>query len=309
MIRLSYSALETLNLCERKFQLERLLVGNELREESEHLSFGAAYGAGVQSYLTNQDPDAALYAAWLAYWPIVESDKKDQARCMVALLASFPTLDNLLLDYEVVEFAGRPATELSFRLDIDATYYFVGYIDVVLRGRFDGLYTVLEIKTTGLGLTDLSPLYMHSGQALGYSICLDRIAGQAQSSYRVLYLVAQLGKAYNQIQPRLLAFDKTLLDRLNWFITLGLDVKHLHEMAELGSYPMRGSACLNFMRPCKFFGSCQLHSLDQDKVQEPDEVDYQFVYDLDALIEDHLIRVHSSPAPLLESPAPAGMYG
>lgn len=308
MIRLSHSAFETLNTCERKFQLERLLVGAE-RQENEHFAFGHGFGAGVAEYLVSQDQDAALYAGWLAYWPIIETDKKDQARCMIALMAAFPVLDNLLMDYEVVSFNGKPATEMNFRLDIDSVYYFVGYIDVVLRGRFDGLYTVLEVKTTGLGLLDLSPLYMHSGQALGYSICLDKIAGAEQNNYRILYLVAQLGKAYNEVKVHSLGFDKGLLDRLNWFITIGLDVKHLHEMAELGVYPKRAGACLQFMRPCRFFGTCQLHSLDTPKAEEEDLIDYQFIYHLDELVDDHLKRVIDVDPVLLDTPAPAGMYG
>lgn len=305
--RLSYSALETLNTCERKFQLERLLAGYEQREESEHLSFGHAFGAGVQSYLTHQDQDRALYDCWLAYWPIVESDKKDQARAMLAMQAAFAHLDNLLQEYELVSFNERPATELSFRLNIDQEYYFVGYIDAVLRNRFSNQYVVLEVKTTGLGLLDLAPLYMHSGQALGYSICLDQIAGEDQASYGVLYLVAQLGKAYNEVKIKPLPFEKTLLDRLNWFITLGLDVKHLHEMAELGTYPKRGSQCLQFMRPCKFFGTCQLHSLDVPKQLEEDTTEYQFVYQLDELVDNHLARVASGEG--TADVAAVGMYG
>lgn len=290
--RLSHSALELLHTCERKFQLDRLLVGSE-REASEHLSFGHSVGAGIQSYLQHQDEDLALYEAWLAYWPIVETQKKDQARALLAMQSSFRYLDTILEEWELVSFEGKPTVEMSFRLDIDSKYYYVGYIDAVLKNRFTGQYVVLEIKHTGLLLLDVSPLYMHSGQAVGYSVVLDKIAGQAQASYGVLYVVLQLGKAYNEVKTHVLPFNKTLLDRLNWFITLGLDVKHLHEMEELGVYPKRGSSCLTFMRPCQHFGTCQLHSLDTPRVEEPDDTKYQFVYALEELVDDHLARVNA----------------
>lgn len=310
MIRLSYSTLELVNTCERLFQLEKLVAG-ATKEESEHLVFGKAFGAGVQSYLQHQDSDKALYEAWLAYWPIEESDKKDQARCCIALERAFTQLDSLLVEYELVGFQERPAIELGFRLDIDEEYYFVGFIDAVLRSRFTGQYLVMEVKTTGLLLNDLSPLYANSGQALGYSIALDKITGEKLTEYGVLYFVAQLGKSYGDVFIHSMHFDKTLADRLNWFITLGLDVKHLHEMAELGVYPRRGSQCLRFNRACKHFGTCQLTALDRPKVEEPDTNEYAFTFSLDELVQDHLERVVTAdvaalPTPI--TPATTGMY-
>lgn len=293
-VRLSFSTLNLLHSCERKFQLAKLL-DNEQRETSEHLSFGAGFGAGIASYLTDQDPEKALYLAWLAYYPQIETEKKNQARMFVALERAFFVLDTLLQDYELVFFEGKPACELSFRLDIDNDYYYVGYIDAVLRHRYDRRVVVFEVKTTGLLLKDLTPLYKHSGQALGYSISLDRIMGEQLSSYGVLYFVAQMGKDQADATIHLMPFNKTILDRLNWFIVLGLDVKHLKEMESLQIYPRRGDSCLKFNKPCNQFGTCHLHSLDRPKVEEPDEVCYQFIYNLDELITDHLRRLQEDP--------------
>lgn len=288
--RLSHSTLQTLHTCERKLQLTKLLVTEIEREESEHLSFGKAFGAGVATYLATQDANRAMFEAWMAYWPEIETDKKSIARCIAALEVAFPRLDTILIDYEVVDFEGKAAVELSFRLDIDPNHYFVGYIDVVLRNRYSGQYVVFEVKTTGLQLYDLSPLYKNSGQALGYSIALDRIAGEKLASYGVLYFVAQLPKDFT---PKIQVFEwtKSLVDRLNWFITLALDVKHMTEMAELNVYPKRGDSCLQYNRPCSFFGVCDLHSVDIPKKREVDTIEYQFTYQLDDLIEDHLTRI------------------
>lgn len=303
--RLSYSTMNTLDTCERMYQLDHVLDNGAPREESEHFSFGHGFGEGVAHYLVNQDKDAALLTAWLAYWPQVETEKKNQAKCINALNVAFSALDDILQDYEVVEFEGKAAVELNFRLNIDKTYYYAGHIDVVLKHRWSGQYFIFEVKTTGLALHDIDPLYKNSGQALGYSIALDRIVGQKLSSYGVVYFVAQLGKDYNPVM-KVLAYEKTLLDRLNWFMTLGLDVERLHRMADLNVYPKRGGSCLNYMRPCRHFGICGLHGMDRVAPYVRDKEVYQFEYDMDDLVSEHIARL-SSPEfqqPQIESSAP-----
>jgi len=291
-IRLSHSTMEMFDRCERLFQLEKLLVTDSVRDESADLSLGTAYGVGVADYLVNQDPERALYNAWLAYWPEIETDKKSVAHMSMALQKSFPALDTMLRDYEVVEFNGKPAVELSFRVNINAHYYYVGYMDVVLRNRWDGTCVVVDAKSTALQLLDLSPVYQNSGQGLSYSIVLDRIVGEKLSNYAVGYFVAQLGKDFKcEVKP--LIFSKTLLDRLNWFIQLGMDIKRLEFAEEMGFYPRRGGACLKYNRPCKHFGVCTLSSMDIPRKREEDTIEYDFVFDLEDLIDDHILRINS----------------
>lgn len=288
--RLSHSTLNTLDTCERMYQLEHVLENGTAREESEHFSFGHSFGEGVAHYLVHQDRDAAMLTAWLAYWPHIETPKKNQAKALNALTVAFDALDNILQDYEVVEFEGKTAVELNFRLNIDDTFYFAGHIDVVLKHRWSGQYFIFEVKTTGLALHDLEPLYKNSGQALGYSIALDRIVGEKLTSYGVLYFVAQLGKDYTPT-IKIMPFNKTLLDRLNWFMTLGFDVERLHRMAELSVYPKRGGSCLNYNRPCRHFGTCGLHAADRPAPYVPDREVYQFEYDMDELVAEHIQRL------------------
>ena len=296
MIRLSHSALDVLHVCERKFQLDRLLV-SELNEKEEWPStvFGRAYGEGVASYMTYQDPDLALFKTFMAYWPILEEERKTQEICMSLVLSSIPHLDNLLMDWEVATFNGKPAIELSFRLNIDSRFHFVGYIDLVLRNKWTGVHGIMEVKHTGLNIFDLSPLYQNSGQALGYSIVLDKIVGEAQSNYEVLYFVGQLG-AGNGFTPKIhtMIYPKTLQDRLNWFITLGMDVERLHMMLENNVFPLRGSNCLQYMKPCKHLGTCNLHGLDTYKEEIEDTIVYDFNYQLDEVIQDHLVRISNT---------------
>jgi hypothetical protein len=295
-IRLSHSSLETLHTCERKWQLEKLLVDPSVREENEHTVYGRAYGAGIATYLVTQNTDKAIFQAWYTYWPEIENDKKNIALCITALQNAFPHLDTLLMEYEVAVFNNKPAVELSFRLDITDEYYFVGHIDVVLRNLITGVHYIFDSKSTGLKLFDLSPLYANQGQTLGYSIALDKIVGANLSSYGVGYIVGQLDAARFNVKTHVITYEKTLLDRLQWFISLGMDVKHLELMAELGHYPRRGQSCLSYMRPCRYFGTCTLQSLDIPKQREEDTIKYDFRFKLDDLIAEHLERIPKKEA-------------
>lgn len=298
-IRLSHSALDTLLTCERKFQLDRLLEGEQYSEHSPATVFGKAFGEGVASYLLYQDIDKALFTAYLAYHPVLEDSKRSEMVLINLLICTFPKLDDLLLDWEVAFFQGKPAVELSFRLNnlascSDHDIYFVGYIDLVLKNRWNGRYAILENKTTSLGTTNVEVLYKNSGQALGYSIVLDQIAGEEKAEYDVIYLVGQINtRTQSSVYSptvHILTFPKTLQDRFNWFISLGMDVHRLERMLELGVFPTRGKSCLQYMKPCPHFGVCTLQSMDRYKTPEEDTVEYQFTYDLNELIESHLQR-------------------
>lgn len=279
--------------------MEKLLAGAE-REESEHLTFGSAYGLGIAEYFYTQDADRAFLKAWLEFNEDLETEKKNWTKCFCALEASFIQIDNLLQDYDMVTYQDKPASELSFRLNINESYYFVGYIDIVLRNKWTGKYCVLEVKHTGLSASDLRALYENSGQALGYSVALDTMVGEEVASYDIIYFVAQLGKDFSS-KIHVLHFEKTLLDRLNWFLTLGLDVEKLERMAEIGVYPKRGDSCMKFNKPCFHFGVCGLSSADVPAVRVEDTTVYDFTFDIDPLIEDHIKRVANSKSEVAEA--------
>lgn len=289
-IRLSYSSLGIFNDCERKYQLEKRLATDSARDESADLSLGSGYGVGLAHYMLTQDKVASIYKAWLAYWPEIETDKKSVWRMIQALEASFHVADALLTDYEVLQLDSGPAIELSFKIMLDEVYYYVGHIDFVMRNRWDGTCVVWDAKSTGLPLLDVSANYENSEQGLGYSIALDAIVGEAQSTYAVGYFVAQLLKDANiRIHP--LIFKKSLLDRLHWLMSLGGDLDRLHQADKLGFFPRRGKSCLKFNRPCKHYGVCNLTSMDVPRTPEEDTIKYDYVFQLDDLIEDHIRRV------------------
>lgn len=290
-VRLSNSTMDVINKCERFFQIEKLLDGTPIRDETEHTIFGSAYGIGAASYLEYQDRDRALYETWMAYYPVLESEKKSEMGCLNALVSAFDRLDEVLEEYELVFFEGKPATELSFCILTGSKYYFVGYIDAVLRHKFSGKYLVIDFKTTGLNLTDLTPLYKNSAQLIGYSIILDAIVGEDYAEYEVGYEVMRIGKKLLST-PDSYYFKKTLSDRLDWFLALSMDIERLSRMEELEFYPKRGTSCLSFNRPCKYLDICGLSTINIPKPDEQDEKEYQFYFNLDSLIETHINRIN-----------------
>lgn len=289
-LRLSFSTNNMLTGCDRKFQLVKLLESKERDDEAPQFPYGHAFGDGAVEYLRTGDMTSALWVAWRAYEPDISDFKRTVWFALNAVEQAKPTLDAIRKDWEIADFGGKPAAELSFKLIVNDWCYFVGYIDAVLRHKRDGHLAVFECKTSTSNLNDLTPMYKNSGQALGYSIVLDRIAEQELGKYSLFYFVGQMKKPH-QPQYHMYEWKKTLLDRLNWFLTLGLDVERLQRNIELGIFPMRGNHCLSYNRQCEFFGTCNLHSFDVPKVRPPDEVQYQFVYTLDELVKQHLDRL------------------
>ena len=295
--RLSDSTMRDFNRCEKFFQLYRMCDTDMPRNNGSPATIrGSAFGIGVQTYFLTGDIEQALYQTWLAYWPIDENRPYIScSRTLNNLLVAKEKLDILRRRYEVAIFEGKPAIELSFRLNkIGSKYYYVGYIDLVLFDKEEGIYVVFEIKTTGYNLTDLEPVYKNQGQTLAYSIVLDKIASSNLSKYGVLYFVVR-DKGKNPIPDIYsFAFTKTLTDRLKWFVSYGLDLEKAERMEELGIYPMRGESCVSFNRVCTFYNNCQLESLAENKRAKPEtEEEYQFTYDLDDLVEDHIQRVQT----------------
>lgn len=289
-VRLSHSTIDLLHSCERKFQLEKLLYNEKGRDSSPDFVFGSAYGIAVAHYFIHQNREQALYELWMAYEPMLESEKKSLAKCLNALICSFERIDTMLVEYEVVSFKGKPAAELSFCLFTDSEYYYVGYMDIVLRSRFTDRCVVVDVKTTGLELTNLDPLYKNSNQVLGYSIVLDAITGETQAEYDVIYFVAQLGRGFSP-SIQVLTYPKTVLSRLQWFLSLGLEIDRLERMKELNVYPKRGDSCLKYNKPCFYFGICDLHSIDIKAEKILDETEYDFYFNLQELIDNHVERL------------------
>lgn len=292
-LRTSYSSRELFRTCERKYQLTKLVGTKPAQEYKDYFSHGHGFGEGVAHYLLTGSKTESIFKCWMAYWPIVDTEEYNAYVSCVLLEAAFFKLDKIRADYEVAIFNGKPAVELSARININADIYDIAFIDVVLRHRATGKYAIFECKSTSLNLTDLDPAYRNSGQGLGYSIILDAIAGADQASFEVIYFVGQMKqKRLDEIKFHVFHYQKTLKDRLDWFLTLGIDIEALQKMLQFNYFPMRNK-CLAYNKVCTYFGNCHLRKTDQPRPVEPDTNTYQFEFFLDDIVADHVKRIQN----------------
>lgn len=301
-IRLSNSTLNMLHSCERKFQKAKLLRTTAPRETSAAMSFGSSYGAGVQHYMVartmgqsvKEAVAASQYVAWAAYNPPLEDEVRFVERSIDLIAKAVPFLEAQLRTHKIAEFNGRLANELSFNLNISSKYYYVGYIDLILQDIETGRYSVVDIKTTALTATDLRPYYKNSDQCLGYSIVLDAVAGKDLAEFDVSYWPTQLKRAKKDLfdsYMQALTFPTTLKDRFDWFLKIYLDVNYMQALEPMDAYPKRGGACMAYNRVCNFYTECGSVALDEPQVYTPDDIDYDFTFELGELLADHQRRL------------------
>lgn len=299
--QLSHSSRTLLHKCPRKFQLYRLNSkesDNDDVEQGITFSYGTAVGVGLQSTLEGKTEDQILFDTFLAWnqADLLEENQRQQKSIWTAIFAvqRFIAMRNTgyLEDYELVYWKGKPAVELSFRVHLPDGYTYRGYIDAVLRHKETGVVLVLEAKTSS-GKPN-SAQYKNSGQALGYSVVLDKIFPNL-SSYYVLYLVyGTREKGYTEFH-----FEKSLLLRALWLQELFLDKIHIDTYEEYSTYPMHGESCYDFFRECPYLGLCTLPTerlvkpLTQGALNKIEEEEYDFELDFFDLVEAQLEKGES----------------
>lgn len=263
ILQLSYSSLLTLHSCPRKFQLYRLKSAQGLPPEDDYspvtFAYGHIVGQGIQDVLMGMDEDEIILRMFLM-WDIdlLEDDPKRQKSFWLGVTAiqRFISLraNGFLDDYELVEYNGKPAVELGFRIVFPDGFVFRGFVDAVLRHKPTGKIVVLECKTSSF--SNLNPaIYKNSAQGIGYSIVLDAIFPEL-SSYEVLYLVYKTkDREYEQ-----LCFEKSYLQRALWIRELLLDIETIKLYESSGVYPMRGESCYSYFRDCEYLSLCTLRT-------------------------------------------------
>lgn len=303
-VRLSHSTMGLLRGCERKFQKSKLLLNPGAREESAAMSFGKAFGAAVQLYFILRTEgetvqvaqDSGIWEIFKQYSPLLEDDRRFLERCIFIFIEAQHFLERQLMEWEIAVFEGKYASELSFKLDITPRYYYVGYLDLVLKHRKTGRYAVTDVKSTALWAQNLEPVYKFSDQVIGYSIILDKIVGPELAHFDTNYWVAQIASRSiaTLYEPKFhaLNFQKTLQDRFEWFLKLYMDVNRIQSLEKLTVYPKRDN-CMAYNKVCQYYQTCQFTMADEPGVYIPDEIDYQFVYNIDDVFADHQRRLAS----------------
>lgn len=301
-VRLSHSTLKLLHGCERKFQKTKLLLNHNQRDESPALSFGKAMGAAMQLYFILRTEgetiqvaqDSGIWELFLNYSPLLEDERRYLERAIYIFCDAQAFLERQLMEWEIAYFNGKYAAELGFKLDITDRYYYVGFLDLVLKNRKTGRYAVTDIKTSSLWAKDLAPIFKYSDQVIGYSIVLDKIVGPELAEFDTNYWVIQMpsksvASLYEPVYHSL-NFPKTLQDRFEWFLKIYMDVNRVQALENLGTYPKRDN-CMAYNKVCQFYGSCSMTALDEPGIYIPDTNHYDFEYNIQEVFEEHRRRL------------------
>jgi hypothetical protein len=282
---LSYSKLNTLYECPRKFQL-RELEGRRSFTPTAHTAFGHAYGAGVQTFLQYAPEPLPEYASPDEMLAHAECTHRATALAVASALAAWDTYDitdtdnqgikgfydavrgirifiaqaNLILDqYKLHTFtcadgSTKPAVELLVYIEVTEGYSYQMHIDAVLEDRLTGALCVLEIKTGSRAFT--SSDYENSSQTMGYCVSMQAhgLLSDRQVEHKAIYL------CYNakDMQMQLFEFNRSLDVGMEWVATLLLDVQAIETYKEYNLFPRRGGSCRNFNRICEHFTTCSL---------------------------------------------------
>lgn len=292
---LSYSILQGLHSCSRRFLLEKLQANSRAdagidRTPNIDFVYGHAVGAGAQAFLATNNLESALYAtfiSWYGDWELGHEDynAKKKKSLEASILATetfahwFPAVAD---EWELFRLPdGRPAIEISFAIQLQGAWYF-GHIDAILRNTRTLRIAVGEFKTSGYSSID-DALYRNSGQALGYAIVLDALVGGI-ADYDVMYFVYSASAQEWNFLP----FHKTAALKMEWIQDRLIDSGHVQQYFKLQHFPKNGQNCLQFNRRCQFYGECDLVSKermnDLPVLEQVPEGMVDYVFSLDDIL-------------------------
>lgn len=291
--QLSYSSRGTLNLCKRKFQLNRLRTTHrtkELEETNITYAYGHVIGDGIQKVLegkSEQEVILSMFLGWHAPLLAVDEKRKKSFWSAVMSIQKFISLRNsgFLDDYDVLIYNNKLATELDFCITLPDGFRFRGSVDVVLIHKIKKTVLILECKTTWH--KDVNPAqYKNSSQAIGYSIVLD-VVYPGITEYEVLYLV--YSSTTREFLP--ITYTKSYSERAMWIRELMMDVEIIKFCEEQGLYPKNGDACMSFNKECEYINHCGMDTKLLTKactIEDIDTKEYQINLDLMDLLNTQL---------------------
>lgn len=294
--QLSYSSLLTLHSCPRKYQLYKLRSQRSAEDLKTTITFafGHVVGDGIQKVFQGLSERQIIWEMFLGWHTELWNEDVKACKSFPEAVLAIKKLialrsQGFLSNYEVVEFNGRPACELSFRIVLPGGFIFRGHVDAVLRNTETNEIVVLEVKTTGSASAVNPSTYKNSAQAIGYSVILDKIFPEL-SSYEVLYLVYHTKS--REYEP--LPFTKNYLQRALWIKQLLLDIQMIELYEDAGIYPQHGESCVSFMRDCEYLNVC---GLDTQFLAKPctseheDKMEYSVNLTLADLLESQLSKM------------------
>lgn len=300
-IPLSYSRFNTLHSCPRKFQLKELKQQRS-SFESVDMSYGTAFGAGVQEMFRSGSVERALTAA-LGAWDYTEFEdmygkKHDKSFWMccesLEVFHQFQ-FQQLYAEYDLATIEGRKGIELFVYIGIGESYSYQVHIDLVLANRESGALAVMEIKTSGMAQQEAN--WGNSEQTLGYYAIIETLSRRYNllMEPRVYYLTQTTGKlqdAYANRGFNIFCYEKEMSNSANFVQNLLTNIAVIEVYLDNEHFPKRGNSCVTYNRPCEFYGTCDMDSLlnaatTHGEIYESMKIDdCDFVIDLNEMIQE-----------------------
>jgi hypothetical protein len=298
----SYSMLDTLHQCPRKFQLIKArAAGGAGGANNVDFAFGHSVGAGVQAWLMSKDLDAAIFNGMMA-WRLnfdasIEKKNKSIWNATLAIQKYASFHEETLEDWDVYVLpSGKPAIELSIEVIFENGFKHYMHIDSILQHRSTKQLAIQENKTTGFKNIE-EAIYANSSQALSYAVLLDMLG--LDTTYEVFYVVYSTPSREWQLLP----FSKNTTLKAEWLQDVMLDHASIATYRKMNFYPKRGDACFAYMRRCEFFGTCNLVSnlSETATLAEEDSAEaHDFSFTLTDIISRQKAKILESDVPIQE---------
>ena len=314
---LSYSVLQELYTCPRKFELNNIIKVHSAEDfdgfngkGNINFAYGHCVAAGVQSFFLGKTEEECIWDMFIAWDVDLDAEhvraKKSFSTAVLAYHKFVEMAKTEFEDYELAYFISKngnavPAVELTFLLNLDKlSANMQGHIDLVLRHKYENYLVVVELKTSS-SIDPAEESYANSSQALGYSMAVDSIAKNSvvpdtKYGYDIFYPV------YSTASQKwvLFRFHKSIEDRLNFIQDIVLAITEIDRYKELQYFPKRGKSCFDFFRRCEHYDICGLsnenltRNKDTNQFAHLDEENISFIFSFQEILEQQKLLKNAS---------------
>lgn len=261
---ISHSGRQMWGTCPRKFQLSKTKTYYKRdRQVSKALSFGKAFGTGLQSLLAGDSIEVAFIKSALDHDKTMAFDKdaiasgESLAHVHEAIMAFYHgQLPSLRDDWEVLDIEGLYGVELAFLIQYANGTLERGFIDVILQNKHTQEVVVLEVKTSGALSVGTDADWQNSAQGTMYVIVVQYLlaAHNIHVNSRVLYI--EYNKKHKQYT--IFPFEKPAREQLEFLVSCHYDVEARSMLFNTGTKLLKTGKCVSYKRQCDFFGVCDL---------------------------------------------------
>lgn len=284
---LSYSRLQKLHECPRKYLLNETDSAPARNDQSIHLAFGSAYGAGIAELWRSNSIDLAKVVA-LSQWDYDEWDDiygKVKGKSFWECCRYLENFHEFVLPklrdegWQLATINNKPGIELTFFIQLTQRYNYQGHIDILLENINDGRLCVCECKTSKYQHYEFQ--WGNSEQTAGYYTVLKSVAeylGRPVAN-EVIYHTLQVGQYDNMEKDfgvQLFPYQKDLGTELEFIANVLSDINTMEMYNNMEYWPKRGNACGNFGRQCEHYGICDLSKIKKFNQDDAAATNEQF---------------------------------